>query len=219
MTGPSRLSWFAHAGRVVGVLATLVLIAACSKEPETGPGEVRWDQETCARCIMAISDPNYAAQIRYTPPVAGTQGTQGATKDAQAASEVAHKKTDAKPGLYKFDDIGCAVIWLDRQSWKDSPGVELWVTDYQSGDWIDATTASYIKGRRTPMAYGLGASKRHDPGTMSFAEAKAHIMAVEEQFNPHSGQPLESLIPGESADGSSQNGASLNLSAPAAEGN
>ena len=100
----------------------LLLISGCSEQVDTGPGEVRWDREICARCAMAVSDHNYSAQIRQVIP-------------------------DQRSKLYKFDDIGCAVIWLDEQSWKDDPLAEIWVTDYRNGEWIDARKAHYVLGK------------------------------------------------------------------------
>lgn len=144
------------------VSAFCLLIVACSNEPETGPGEVRWDREPCTRCVMTLSDPNFAAQIRGGP-----------------AGE------DVK--LQKFDDLGCAVIWLDQQNWKDNPAVEIWVNQYQSGDWIDAKQAYYIQNQLTPMNYGLGAQLEAAPGAMNFTEAREHIYKVEEELNLHGG--------------------------------
>lgn len=139
-----------------------VLLAGCSGEPDSGPGKVRWDRDTCVRCAMAVSDHNYAAQARGGP-------------------------AGAKPRLYKFDDIGCAIIWLDQQPWKDDPRTEVWVTDYRNGEWIEARKAWYVTGKVTPMAYGLGA--RPDPveGAMDWQAARTHVYAVEARINIHRG--------------------------------
>jgi nitrous oxide reductase accessory protein NosL len=147
--------------RFVALLIVL-LLAGCSGEPDTGPGKVRWDREVCVRCAMAVSDHNYSAQVRG------------------GAANQKHK-------LYKFDDIGCAAIWLDQQPWKDDPSTEVWVTDYRNGEWIDARKAWYVSGKVTPMAYGLGASSDKEDGAMDFAAAKKHIYAVEEQTHTHRG--------------------------------
>ena len=66
-----------------------LFLVACSPEEFTGPGEIRWDREVCKRCNMSVGDRFYAAQVRGAP---------------------AEEKTE----LYKFDDIGCAVIWLEK---------------------------------------------------------------------------------------------------------
>jgi hypothetical protein len=89
--------------------------------------------------------------------------------------------------VHSFDDIGCAVLWLQQQPWRDQAGVEVWVSDYRDGAWIEAHSAHYVRGRITPMQYGLGA--RSDPvaGALDFAAAVAHIHAIERRFNIHGG--------------------------------
>ncbi|MEA3292746.1 MAG: hypothetical protein U9Q71_10660 [Pseudomonadota bacterium] len=153
-----------HSGQSFVWLLAALLVAGCSREPETGPGEVRWDREVCARCVMAVSDRHYSAQVRGGP---GGQKTK----------------------LYKFDDIGCAVIWLDEQPWKDDPRTEVWVTDHRDGEWIDARRAYYVKGKLTPMDYGLGAQDDPAEGALDYEQAGAHVYQVEERFNIHGGQP------------------------------
>ena len=151
------------------LLLIAILLAGCSGEDATGPGEVRWDRESCTRCAMAISDRHYSAQVR-----GGTAGQ--------------------KTRLYKFDDIGCAVVWLDGQPWKDDARTEIWVTDQLSGEWIDARLASYVAGKVTPMDYGLGAQREAFPGAMDFTRARKHIYTIDERKrqrgggHQHSGQ-------------------------------
>lgn len=149
------------------LLATVsaMMLYACSGEPETGPGEVRWDREVCQRCAMAVSDRGYSAQVR-----GGAEGS--------------------KTKLYKFDDIGCAVIWLDDQPWKDDARTEIWATDFTNGEWIDAKAAWYATGQTTPMDYQLGATVNPKNGSLNYEQAKKHIYEVEERFNTHNGQPL-----------------------------
>ncbi len=145
----------------------LALLSACS-EPQTGPAEVRWDRDICERCRMVLSDPHFAAQIRYFPP----------GKRSQVA---------------KFDDIGCAVLWLREQPWKDDPKTEIWVADYRNKNWIDARSASYVRLKTSPMEYGLGAQPESTPGALTFDQAIAHIDEVEERFNVHGLQLQERL--------------------------
>ena len=141
---------------------SLLFISACSNEPETGPGKVRWDRDTCERCVMTVSDPNFSAQIRGGP-------------------------VGEKHKLVKFDDLGCAIIWLDQQSWKDNPAIEIWVNQRQTGDWIDARQAYYVKDQLTPMNYGLGAQPEAAPDAMDFTRAREHIYKIEEELNLHGG--------------------------------
>lgn len=148
-----------------GPLRLLILVAgalwlpACGG-PDTGPAEVHWDRDTCERCMMVLSDRKHSAQIR-----GGPEG--GRTK------------------VYMFDDIGCAVLWLEEQPWKGDPKTEIWVNDHRDGHWIDARKAHYVTGQETPMDYGLGAQDEPAAGALSYQEAKAHIRKVEKRFSEH----------------------------------
>jgi len=152
--------------KVFLILPLILLLNACGEEQTTGPVDVRWDREICARCAMAVSDRNYSAQVR------------GGRKDKKAR-------------VYKFDDVGCAVIWLDKQNWKDDARTEIWVNDHRNGKWINAKTAWYVKMNNTPMDYGLGAQSEKVDGALNFEQAKKHIYEVEQRFNPHTGLPRE----------------------------
>ena len=144
----------------------MLLLTGCGEEQTTGAVKVRWDREICARCAMAVSDRNYSAQVR------------GGRKDKKAK-------------VYKFDDVGCAVIWLDKQNWKDDPRTEIWVNDYRNGKWINAKTAWYVKMKNTPMDYGMGAQSDKAEGALNFEQAREHIYKVEQRFNPHTGLPRD----------------------------
>jgi hypothetical protein len=143
------------------------MLSACSGAPETGPKEVKWDRDICERCRMVLSDRHYSAQIRYFP---------------------AEKK---RSRVALFDDIGCAHLWLVDKPWKDDPRTEIWVNDYRNGRWIDARSASYVKGKITPMEYGLGAQSEPVEGGLTFEQAKRYIEVVEERFNIHGVHLLE----------------------------
>ena len=138
----------------------VLVLSACSGDPRTGAVEPKWDRDICERCRMVLSDRFHAAQIRQSAPGEGSR-------------------------VRLFDDIGCAVIWLRDKPWRDDPATEIWVNDHRTGDWIDARTATYLKGRRTPMEYGLGAQTSPAPEVLSFAQAKAHIMEVEKRHKVH----------------------------------
>jgi copper chaperone NosL len=136
-----------------GVLAAVVL-AGCSGGSDTGPGQVRWDKVSCQRCLMSVSDRHFSAQIRGGPP-------------------------ERRSRLYFFDDFGCAVLWLQEQPWRDEPRNEIWVTDAQSGQWLDARQAHYQTGFITPMDFGLGAGTVDSSGTLSFDQAIKEVRARE----------------------------------------
>jgi copper chaperone NosL len=154
--------------RFLLVLA-ITLLAGCSGDPGSGPKPVNWDRDSCERCRMVLSDRVHSAQVRYQP-------------EGKKRSKV-----------LMFDDIGCAVLWLEDKPWKDDPATELWVADYRNGQWIDARSAYYVTGRITPMEYGLGALPEKVPGAFDFTQAKAHIYDVEKRFNAHGTDLLQRL--------------------------
>lgn len=139
----------------------LLLLSACSGAPDSGPVTVKWDRDTCARCSMVLSDRFHSAQVR-------------ATTEPGKRSKV-----------FMFDDIGCALIWLEDKPWRDDPQTEIWVTDQRSGAWIDARSAHYIPGKVTPMEYGLGAQSEALPEALDFAQARQRIFELEARFNSH----------------------------------
>lgn len=136
--------------RLAAGAVIIAVLSACSPGEETGPGEVRWDRVTCERCIMAVSDRHFSAQVRGGP---------------------AEKKTR----LHFFDDLGCAVLWLQEQPWRGDPRTEIWVTDAKTGQWLDALSARYETGFITPMDFGLGAG----PGTAAAAGTLSYDQAVQ----------------------------------------
>jgi len=93
----------------------------------------------------------------------------------------------------KFDDIGCATLWLKDQQWKNDPETQIWVADHRSGEWIDARTATYIRKNNSPMGYDLGAQAEAEPDGLTFAEAKQVIEEVENKFNVHGGMQHEPI--------------------------
>ncbi|OQX30569.1 MAG: hypothetical protein B0D96_10520 [Candidatus Sedimenticola endophacoides] len=149
--------------------AALLLLAACGGDPGSGAVEPRWDRTTCERCRMSVSDPRHTAQVRQ--PLAG-----------------------GRSRVVMFDDIGCALLWLDDKLWRDDPRTEIWVTDHRDGRWIDARRASYVTGNNTPMAYGLGAQDEAVDGALDFTQARRHIFETEIRFNTHQAHLKEQLL-------------------------
>ena len=158
--GPGRILHPVLAGLL---LALAVVLTGCSGDPGTGPVAVKWDRDTCVRCNMVLSDREHSAQVRHSPA------------------------DGSRSRVHTFDDIGCAVLWLEQQPWRDEAGVEIWVTDYRDGAWIDARAAHYVRGRVTPMQYGLGAQRDPAAGALDFAGAVEHIRHIERRFNIHGG--------------------------------
>ena len=136
----------------VGLAGGLVgagLLGGCFGEPETGPVEIVYGRDSCDYCRMIISDPRFAAEIRRGP------GRK----------------------VYKFDDVGDAVFFLDEQSWKDEEGVEFWVMNVRDGKtWLDARASYYISGQQSPMAYGFGAVPNAGEGAIDYATMVAKVL-------------------------------------------
>jgi len=110
-------------------LLFLLVFPSCDKKSTGEVVKMHWDRDMCERCKMAISERKFAVQI--IEPESGRD--------------------------YKFDDIGCAVLWMDETNipWRDQ--AIIWVTDAKSGLWLDAREAKYTEGAITPMAFGFAA--------------------------------------------------------------
>jgi copper chaperone NosL len=152
-------------------LLLVLLLGACSGDPGTGPVEVSWDRVGCERCRMVLSDRQHSAQVRF-------------------------KQASGKSQVLFFDDIGCAVIWLQDKPFAAAPDTEIWVTDWRSGEWIDARAATYLAGQHTPMEYGLGAQIEPSPDGLNFEQARQHVFEVERRFNLHAQHFRESQSAG-----------------------
>lgn len=113
-------------------LPAVIGFGGCEKQaPSTELRQVHWDRDMCQRCTMVVSDRKYSVQV-----------------------------IDPKNGKsYMFDDLGCAILWFqeEKAAWLQS--AKFWVTDAQSGEWIDGKTAFYDTDSLTPMGYGFGAHK------------------------------------------------------------
>ncbi len=53
-----------------------------------------------------------------------------------------------------FDDVGCMVLWMEAQGASGGRG---WGGEPLAGRWIDARSARYAAGAKTPMDYGFEA--------------------------------------------------------------
>lgn len=140
------------------VVILISLLSACSKAPETGPVEVKWDRDACERCRMVLSDRNFAAEVRG-----------GERKE-----------------IFKFDELGCALHWLEKQTWKNDLKVEVWVKDFQTQQWLDARKAFYLPNQTTPMDYGFAATSKSGENTVDFEVAKKAILAKTNRHSHHS---------------------------------
>jgi len=144
-------------------LALLLVVgfSGCEKKKiTTDLQEVHWDRDMCERCKMVTSDRHHSVQV-----------------------------IDPKTGkAYMFDDIGCALLWFDEEKiiWKDQ--AKVWITDVDTGKWIDARDAYYDVGNVTPMAYGFAAhskkeSIKKEKEVFVYDTLPEHIKKIEEKNN------------------------------------
>jgi nitrous oxide reductase accessory protein NosL len=130
-------------------LGLVFALLAACGEGASGPARIAFGRDACDHCGMAISERRYAVQVRRGPNVA------------------------------RFDDFGCAVLWLDRHGEADV--TEIWAMDSVREDWIEARTAFYRPNQRTPMAYGFGAVGEAAPGDLDFEAARRAILERERE--------------------------------------
>ena len=152
-TATQRVIMWEHCMRMKLLLIApaFLLLAGCSQQTGTGPVDVVWDRDNCDRCVMALSDRHHSAQIR------GGENNR----------------------VYTFDDIGCALLWLEDQPWRDEARTEIWVNDYQSGKWLDARQAHYVRVTHTPMNYGFSAQPSASEESIGFEPMRESVFEQE----------------------------------------
>ncbi|PHS58004.1 MAG: hypothetical protein COB17_04710 [Sulfurimonas sp.] len=108
-----------------------LFIACQDKKDVNALSQMHWDRDMCSRCIMVISDRKHSVQVQ----------NPNSNK------------------IYKFDDIGCMVIWSIESKINWIKDAKISVTDAKTGEWCDAKTAYYSRGNTTPMNFGFSAYK------------------------------------------------------------
>ncbi len=145
------------------LLLLVCLLAGCSGgNEEQLPVEFVWDRVACEQCRMALSDRRYSVQV-----------------------------IDDRGRAHFFDDIGCAILWLPRQPWKDK--ARIWVNDVNTGEWIEATKANWIYGDpKTPMGYGFAATMQPVDRPMDFQTVVRMMLAGQHLANENLSRHLGS---------------------------
>ena len=144
---------------LLSALAALLILVGCGSEAATGPVNVHWDRDTCERCAMAVGDRRFAAQVRVP---------------------------DSRR-VRLFDDIGCALIWIEENASEPSrAALEIWVSDTTGTKWIDARAARFAAGHETPMGYGYATVGADTAQSMGLEEMQRRLAAKEdERRRPH----------------------------------
>lgn len=131
-----------------GLAALALVLASACVDGRDGPEAIKWDRDACTECAMVISDPAFAAELR-----------------------------SPRGELRKFDDVGCAVQWLNKQPWANEAAAAFWVARNRDGQWIDARGARYLSGKTSPMGYGFAALDPGEPG-LTFEALRRQVAAA-----------------------------------------
>lgn len=123
------------------LLCALAALTFLGCGDEKDYGNVHYDRDVCEHCQMAISDNRFSVDVRV----------------------------DGKN--HYFDDIGCLVDFMvtnDKLNWlKDA---KIYINDASgNGEFIDARTAHFYRGFKTPMSFGWGAFKNKQEGKQDFS--------------------------------------------------
>jgi len=136
-------------------LPLLILsVTSCSdRNEEQLPVDFVWDRVVCERCKMALSSRNYSSQV-----------------------------IDDKGKAHFFDDIGCTILWLEKQPWKDK--ARTWVNDVETTEWIEAKKANWISGDpHTPMGYGFAATLSEVANPLDYKKVKMDMISGKTLMN------------------------------------
>ncbi len=106
----------------------------------------------CSECNMNIEALSYAAQI-----------------------------TSENGNTYFFDDIGCAILWLKKNS-KDIHTIFTQTQDTRK--WIDAKKAWYSRTASSPMGYGFAAYEKSQKGFIPYDEMKLLMLQGKNLHDP-----------------------------------
>ncbi|HWP48033.1 MAG TPA: nitrous oxide reductase accessory protein NosL [Candidatus Limnocylindrales bacterium] len=112
------------------LILLLLIILIACQSQQLQPVDIEAG-DMCSFCKMAISEKRYAAEF-----------------------------IDQDGTVFKFDDIGCMIRFIQERGLKDKIAV-YFVTDYDNLKWLNAEPSSYVKSEAipSPMASGLVAFK------------------------------------------------------------
>ena len=134
------------------LLAIVLLFAACTaRAAAPAAPTIHYGEDMCSDCGMIINDARFAAAY------AAQQG-------------------EGSYQTYIFDDIGDMLHHMQQNL--TLTGAGWWVHDYNSEEWIDATTAFYVVGDqiKTPMNHGITAFAEEEAANSFAAEMQATVL-------------------------------------------
>lgn len=137
---------------LTGLVVVLLAVAGCAAQSGAPkPPEIHLGEDVCADCGMIINDPRFASAYAY-------EEAPGRTKSLV------------------FDDIGDMLAHMAKNPTLKAVG--WWVHDYDSEQWIDATTATYVMSSqiKTPMNHGLAAFATEAGAQKLAGQTKGQVM-------------------------------------------
>jgi len=114
--------------------------------------EIKPKEYQCSECNMNIDDLNYMIEL-----IAQNGNT------------------------YFFDDIGCVVLWLQKNTPKIN---KLVVKTLDTHEWIDAHKAWYTRTAPSPMGYGFAPYAKKEKGFVSYDEMKLLMLQGKNLHDP-----------------------------------
>ncbi len=86
--------------------------------------------------------------------------------------------------VYDFDDPGCLLAFVEQRR----PRVHaLYFHAFDGDKWLKADEVGFVRGKESPMGYGLGAVRKGTDGAMSLAEAEQYVRVRKKELR--SGMP------------------------------
>lgn len=109
--------------KLFGKLLVSISMIVLAACAETGPKEIAVGKDQCDNCKMTITEAKYATQL-----------------------------ITEKGRLYKFDDINCMTDYEGSNA-ETTANAKTYVADFPTGKFIEASTATFIKGGdiKSPM--------------------------------------------------------------------
>jgi copper chaperone NosL len=100
----------------------------------------------------------------------------------EVAKSYIHSASLVKNGTIQyFDDIGCMILW-SKENDIDTSKAKVFSKD--TARFIDAVSASYTIGEKTPMSYGFAAYENGIQNQIDFDEVNIKMLRGEHMANP-----------------------------------
>lgn len=118
-------------------------------------------------------------------PVPMEPGVYQDTRCAMLIEDVtqAAQAVDRRGRTWFFDDVGCLALWLDTA--RDPDELALWVQARDTGQWLDARRAWYVRDAETVMEYGFAPYATVAPDRVDFRTMQRMMLRGENLTDPY----------------------------------